>query len=219
MSADEKPVQHRAAPHDYEIVMQSQEEFAAEMAPVLRELRDEWQAGIMAALPDSTSLQDAIARRDRFFAAVEARDLPEVESMLRESPALANLVDAEGYPPLHVLSAPEDVALLDLLLAHGADINGPDLTGATMLMTSDDPEFSRQLLARGALVALSDVVGDTVLHHVSTMQSDWVPAMIGLLLAHGADPDKRNLRGDSALDLAQRSNTPEVVALLQTARR
>jgi ankyrin repeat protein len=39
------------------------------------------------------------------------------------------------------------------------------------------------------------------------------------LLASGADPERRTDRGDSALDIAQRTGNSEIAALLMAARK
>jgi hypothetical protein len=100
-------------------------------------------------------------------------DLARVEAMLRDSPRLANTV---GYPalipakPLGYAAFFGDKELIDILLAHGARINGRDRRGQTALfqmldVDSKAAEIAEYLISKGADVNAEDNDGHTPLYY------------------------------------------------------
>lgn len=81
------------------------------------------------------------------------------------------------------------VALVDALLAHGADPNQPNARGASMLFcacVSGHVTIAKRLLDGGANVDGTDAAGVHVLF-AAVAHDD--PTLIALLLAHGADAE------------------------------
>uniref|UniRef100_A0A671SIL9 Ankyrin repeat domain 52a n=1 Tax=Sinocyclocheilus anshuiensis TaxID=1608454 RepID=A0A671SIL9_9TELE len=82
--------------------------------------------------------------------------------------SLVNIRDAKGRTPLHASAVAEDVAGLQLVLRHGADINAVDHSGRSALMVAADNGQSGAvalLLHRAkADLSLLDVNKNTALH-------------------------------------------------------
>jgi len=102
------------------------------------------------------------------YEAAEAGDLPRVRALLAVDPALAKRHNRKHpHPLLYVAAARGNIALADLLLAHGAEIDAVDLgTGRTALHQAalrGDQQFIRFLLARGANRQAIDTAGHTPL--------------------------------------------------------
>ncbi len=116
--------------------------------------------------------------------------------------------------------------IVELLLAHGANIDTQDDLGSTPLMDAAGhacPDMMNFLLAHGATVNMQDKEGNTALHKALWgYPSDEI---IRPLLRHGADPYRRNKRGETPLALAQEpkdqnpidydSQNPRTIALLR----
>ena len=120
-----------------------------------------------------------------------------------------------GLNDLHTIAARGTVAEIQPCLDAGADVNEPNRVGYTPLTIAasrGDVEITRALLEAGADVTRTDSVGTTALG--AAVMSRARMDVISLLLAHGADANKPNKRGQSPLDLARKSSSMEIVALL-----
>ena len=78
----------------------------------------------------------------------------QLADLLKSEPALAKARGAHGHTPVHAVAGGRAGAqVLDLLLAHGADIDAPANDGATPLSSAlkrEDEELAALLRARGA---------------------------------------------------------------------
>ncbi len=105
--------------------------------------------------------------------------------------------------PLHVASARGNDALVEFLLAHGADVNRRCLLGCTALHDGElDPGIAIRLLRSGALVDARDDQGQTPLMLACDFSN---MRLIRVLLQHGASLAVKSHEGWSALDCAQKS--------------
>ncbi len=93
--------------------------------------------------------------------------------------------------PLMLAAGYNNLATVELLLAHGAKINEVSSGGWSPLMfaakTQEDPQVVQTLLAHNADVTLKDSSGWTALMTAARYGAD--PAITKLILAEGADPD------------------------------
>ncbi len=109
--------------------------------------------------------------------------------------------------------------IAQLLLASGANVNAPEPYGETPLMfavAGCDVDTMHCLLEHGANVDMADGPGNTALYCAIADDAD--PRIIGMLLAHGADPNARNKDGESPLTLAQKEQRSDLVRLLRGKR-
>ena len=108
---------------------------------------------------------------------------------------------------------------VQVLLEHGADVNESYTDDDTPLISAinhGNMEVACLLLARGANTAPANSSGDTALHRAAWLTTD--TKLIGQLLAHGADPQRPNRDGQTALAVAQEAHHLNIVALLQGKR-
>jgi hypothetical protein len=111
-----------------------------------------------------------------------------------------------------------DPALVQLLQRYGANLEeiAHDETPLLHALKSRRLATTRALLALGANVNHADSKGATALHYA--VRQYYETDVIALLLAHGASPDLRSRRGNTALDLARRMGRLDIITLLGGAR-
>lgn len=101
--------------------------------------------------------------------------------------------------------------ILELLLAKGAAWDVPDSAGVTPLMIAIErrnEDIAERLLGLGVAVNAMDREGRTALHRAVTdhmaHQHQRVTKTIALLIHHGANPQLKDKRGRSPLDLVEK---------------
>jgi ankyrin repeat protein len=161
-----------------------------------------------------------------FFQAVCDGDAAAVKQQLDESPELVNAKD-EGATPLHFAAIENHRDVVDLLIAHGADLNAVDeeynSTPAGWANEKGHVPMAHHLVAKGMKVDLPRAAAfglidqarelisadpfsintsggwGTPLHEASVWGH---PEIVELLLANGGDPNLKNRDGRSALAIA-----------------
>lgn len=120
-------------------------------------------------------------------AAVQEGDATRAANLLRKAPELVNVVDADGWTPLHIASHAGQNEIAALLLAHGASVQA---------RSSND-------------------MRNTPLHAALAGRAS--DALVGLLLAHEADVNAVAAGGVTPLHLAASRGRLDVVKQLLAA--
>jgi len=99
----------------------------------------------------------------------DAATAAKVEAMLKEFPGLANVKGGyyDNCPPLSEAAIRESKAVIDVLLAHGAHINGRNSHGQTALFGPVSADMAEYLISKGADVNARDNDGYTALFFLS----------------------------------------------------
>ncbi len=152
-----------------------------------------------------------------------------VEKMLAEHP---DLVDARGLPdeeprwylssfgnstPLLWSIGRRDIAMVRSLIARGADVLLAAPRGVTPLgeaVSLGCHDIAALLLAEGADPNRGFGYGEMTALHAAVVRRD--PAMVELLIEHGADPEAMNRRGQTPASWAHAKGFTELVALMNT---
>lgn len=129
----------------------------------------------------------------------------------------------EGESALHALAdGVRDVALARALIAAGAPVDATNTYGRTALhlvVHHKCPELIALLASAGSIdTPTATLPHDTALHLVCAtktgVMSDVEAANALLLLEHGADPNRRNADGKTALQVAAQYSRVEVIAAM-----
>jgi ankyrin repeat protein len=114
-------------------------------------------------------------------------------------------LDEFGRSDLHYAARDGDLAAVEKLVSHGADVNLQDKRGWTPLHFAAQAlseDVTTYLLSHGARVDLEDAYGNTPLS-TATFACKGDGRVIRALRAAGADPKKKNKSGVSPLELAR----------------
>jgi len=147
-----------------------------------------------------------------------------VVEQLLDAHADVNAMNGAGQTPLVCacsLGGSKALPLARLLLAHSAKVNTQDDFGDTALHNAvwvypavdrNQVELVRFLLSRGADVNIAGFDGKTPLHRAAYRGN---PEMVKALLEGGANPQARDNRGNTPLQIAIDNKQEEVAALLR----
>jgi ankyrin repeat protein len=143
---------------------------------------------------------------------------PALEELLKSDPAAVRARNPFGWTPLHVAAFAGNTATVEVLLAHGANIESR--AGSrfrnTPLQTALLPGeigTAALLLDHGADVLVRQSLGFAPIHEAAFLGR---VDLIELLLAHGAEIDARANDGRTALSEAVRAGHQEAVTLLRS---
>jgi N-acyl-D-amino-acid deacylase len=146
------------------------------------------------------------------FTAIQRGSASDVERLLKAGVS-PNVADADGVPALMAATLFADADTVEFLLSRGADPNRTGPGGATALMwAAPDVEKVRRLLNHGANVNARSETDRTALLVAASY-----PATVNalrLLLDRGADLRAEDRGGSTALSLAIRSASVDVVQFL-----
>lgn len=159
----------------------------------------------------------------KFLKAVRDRDGEVVTSMLEKpgSTVINARETGSGESALQIVIARQDITWLGFLLSKGANANQQDDAGNTPMLQAVDAGFAegvRRLLTARANVNLSNRSGETPL--IRAVQKRDV-AMVRLLLANGADADRKDvIAGMSARDYARADvRSPAILKLIEEGKK
>ena len=117
-----------------------------------------------------------------------------------------------GFTALHIAATAGHLQIVQLLVDVGADIDRRDSTGVSPLLQAVGwPEIMKVLLAAGADVDSATKQGVTPLMSAAAFGEI---ESAHLLIASGADLNRRDAGGSSAADIAGEKGEDEIAALL-----
>lgn len=141
--------------------------------------------------------------------------LEAVKSLIAEGVPV-DTTDPESHTALMWAAFNGHTPVVRFLLEKGAKLEAKDANGRTALMFASSgpfPETVELLLKKGAHVdAQGKREGFTAL---MTAAAEGQLEVVRLLLAHGADPDLKDVDGDTAASFARLKGHPAVVDLLE----
>jgi ankyrin repeat protein len=182
--------------------------------------------GLIALLSSVTAAEDRVQSAKGFFEAVLSGDKPRVESFLNAGIDFEAKDDEIGATALFLACEKGHKAVVELLIARGANVNAPTAIGRrTPLHSAATPEIAKLLIEKGADVNARAVGGLTPLHTVLFRYDPKVPSvvqvkvkfeLIKLLIANSADPNIKDtyLRA-SPMDIAVKEGNKELASILK----
>ena len=149
--------------------------------------------------------------------AAASGDIAAVRDLLTAEPVLVHSHSYEGWTPLHLAAHYGHSQVVEMLLAHGADVHARatnDLGSSPLLwaIMGQDVAAVTLLLEHGAGINETTTAGSTPLHKAAVIGN---AALVRLLLARGANVNARNSGGQTPLTHALFNRHDAVVALLQ----
>lgn len=138
----------------------------------------------------------------------ESGDEDLVKSMIKSSNHLVNCKDSDGYSPLHRAAYEGHTNIMKLLLDSDADMNALTEDGWTPLHSAcywNKTDSAELLLRHGAHINASTHGGLTPLH-LAAKQANTPHILQLLLMDPKIDTSIKNMLGDTAIDIAERSS-------------
>ncbi len=144
-----------------------------------------------------------------------------IADILRSDGQAANAYAADGFQPLGLAAFFGQAEALDVLIAHGADVNSPARNSLVVAplhsaLAGPQPDLARRLLAAGA-DANARQSGHAVPLHTTAYVG--LLELTSLLLQHGADPTVANDQGRTPEAVARERGHTEVADVLASASR
>jgi ankyrin repeat protein len=143
----------------------------------------------------------ASSKVDMLLATIETGLITKVDEQLTGgAPLNSGGSEFPNWTPLQMAASKGDLLMVQYLVAHGADVRGPDRRGQTALHTvQSDAEIVRFLVAKGAEPNARDISGGTPLHEISRGYDAKHVEITNALLGAGADVNARNDFGETPL--------------------
>ncbi len=150
--------------------------------------------------------------RTPLHVAVEASAIPDIITYLMSARADVNARDRNGDTPLHVAVRGNDRATGELLLARGADVFTPNVSGESALKAALTRMGGRQdWVLNSNVIKASDGAGNTPLH----LAAEWqLTSMVSFIADKGGDLNARNANGETPLFNAVKADSAETVLAL-----
>jgi ankyrin repeat protein len=134
---------------------------------------------------------------------------------------IRNLFGAAENSPLVVAAQMGEAEIVDLLLAHGADVNAVDANFAghalNYALLAQKPDIARRLIEAGADLKQASPIGMTPPVVLATYSETGDLSVAKLMLERGADMKTATQTGETALTWARRRGNAELIALLSSA--
>jgi len=189
--------------------------------PALVDARDTEGSAILTAVyhrqKEIVNLLVARGAALSMFEAAAAGEIERVERLVSESPANVNGYSADGWTPLHLAAFFGHAKIVELLLAHEADVtarskNPNANTPLHASLAANQKMAAGLLIGHGADLNAADAGGWRPLHLAAANNN--LDSM-RTLIAQGADPNATNKEGLTPLAMAEQRNHREASALLR----
>lgn len=115
-----------------------------------------------------------------------------------------SLTNVEGISELFFVNVPD---VVEVLIAHGADVNARNVNDETPLFTTNSAAVAEILIAHGADVNAKTAGGATPLSRTNSAD------VARILIAHGADVNARMSHGETPLFTTSSADVAEVLIL------
>lgn len=146
--------------------------------------------------------------------AVTERSVKTVKLLLTQTTIDVNALNSAGESPLMMAALKGDATGVKLLLDSGAKVNQPGWSALHYAATGPEPKVVQLLIERGAEVEAASPNGSTPLMMAAQYGSE---DSVNLLLARGADVNRRNEKSLRAIDFAKLSGREPLVKRLEQA--
>lgn len=123
-----------------------------------------------------------------------------------------NARDKNGDTPIHIAVRNNDRSLGEILLAHGADVFTPNVSGESALKDALIKMGGRQeWVLNSNVIKSSDGAGNTPLH----LAAEWqLPQVVSFIVEKGGDINAKNANGETALFNAVKADSTETIVSL-----
>ena len=148
--------------------------------------------------------------------AMQEHSLRAAKMLLAQPGLKIDALNAAGESALMMAALKGETEGVKLLLERGATVNQPGWSALHYAASGPEPEIVRTLLERGAEVDAVSPNGTTPLMMAAQYGSE---DSVKLLLARGADPNKRNQKNLNAADFAKLAGRDALAAQLQKLQR
>jgi ankyrin repeat protein len=146
------------------------------------------------------------------FNLIAAGQVEDVSQRLSENTRELNQQNKDGMTPLMAAIEAENEAMVEILLAHRADVNRVDEKGCSpLILATGNSAMMEMLLRQGADVSYADAERMSALHWAIRKQS---PSAVRILLHYDAPVNVRNLNFDTPLLMAVKNDFKEINLLL-----
>lgn len=140
-------------------------------------------------------------------------EIDKVNELLEGDNSLVNAKDEYGFTVLHNVVGEHNFDMVELLVQKGADVNAQNDEGIAPPHLAAYAENAKILIKNGAKVDIESNLNETPLY-VATTEHEDIDVM-EVLLENGANPNHKNVRGETPYDAAKLMGYTEKVALIE----
>jgi ankyrin repeat protein len=167
--------------------------------------------------PEIASIIASTGAPLNIFEAAAIGNVERVTELIDVDATQVNAYAVDGFQPLGLAAFFGHLAVVDLLLIHGAEVNSASnntlhVTPLNSATASQNLEIARALLEQGADPNARQAGDFTPMHSAA---QNGQPEMIELLLEYGADHNPMSAEGQTPISLAQEKGHTETVKLLR----
>lgn len=147
------------------------------------------------------------------FAAARTGDIKRLDALIKINPDTVNSINQSGFAPLIIAGYRNQIAAVEFLLKHQAEVNASSPEGPAILGVcyKGNLELAKLLIDYKADVNAKNESGTTALMYAAGSGN---LSLVKLLLAHGAKKGAEEKSGKTALSYAKINGSKEMIDLL-----